>query len=165
MMNSKLKAAISPGKHRNWFYWIRLIMMAVVTSFLFSISTAHKMISPKNEQKIKLTIGDRELTASLRDNKTSRDFIVLLPLELTLQDYVGTEKISDLPKKLSTEDAPSGSNPSIGDIACYSPWGNLAIFYKDFEYSKGLVILGHIDGNIDLLSGPGSVKVKIELNK
>lgn len=39
-----------------------------------------------------------------------------LPLTLTLKDYAGTEKISDLPKRLSTEGAPSGSDPSVGDI-------------------------------------------------
>jgi hypothetical protein len=38
------------------------------------------------------------------------------------------EKIGDLPKKLSTDGAPTGSNPNVGDIAYYAPLGNLAIF-------------------------------------
>jgi hypothetical protein len=76
------------------------------------------------------------------DNPTSRDFLTLLPLPLTLEDYARTEKISYLSRKLSTEDAPSGSDPSVGDFTYYSPWSNLAIFYKDFGYSSGLIILG-----------------------
>jgi hypothetical protein len=32
----------------------------------------------------------------------------------------------------------------VGDITYYAPWGNLAIFYRDFGYSPGLVRLGHI---------------------
>jgi Cyclophilin-like family len=36
----------------------------------------------------------------------------------------------------------AGSDPSIGDIAYYAPWGNLALFYKDFGYSNGLITLG-----------------------
>jgi len=84
---------------------------------------------------------------------------------LTLKDYAETEKISDLPKKLSTESAPSGSDPSVGDITYYAPWGNLAIFYRDFGYSSGLVILGKIDSGIKALNVPGSVKVTIELIK
>lgn len=115
--------------------------------------------------KIKLTVGDKVLTATLIDSKTTRDFISLLPLTLTLKDYAGTEKISDLPKRLSTGDTPSGSDPSVGDIAYYAPWGNLAIFYRDFGYSSGLVILGKIDSGIETLNVPGSVRVMIEFIK
>ncbi len=115
--------------------------------------------------KIKLTVGDKVPAATLIDSKTTRDFISLLPLTLTLKDYAGTEKISDLPKRLSTEGAPSGSDPSVGDITYYAPWGNLAIFYKDFGYASGLVILGKIDSGIETFNAPGSVKVTIELIK
>lgn len=113
--------------------------------------------------KIRLKVGDKVLTATLIDSKTTRDFISLLPLTLTLEDYARTEKVSGLPKRLSTEDAPSGSDPSIGDIAYYAPWGNLAIFYRDFGYSSGLVILGKIDSGIEALNLPGSLTVTIEL--
>lgn len=119
-------------------------------------------MNTSEKQKIKITVGDTVLTATLNGSKTSRDFISLLPLVLTLKDYAGTEKISDLPKRLSTEDAPSGSDPSVGDITYYAPWGNLAIFYKDFGYAKGLVILGKIDSGIDALNVSDSIKVKIE---
>jgi hypothetical protein len=37
----------------------------------------------------------------------------------------------------------------VGDIAYYAPWGNLAIFYKDFGYSRGLVKLGRLDSSIE----------------
>jgi hypothetical protein len=115
--------------------------------------------------KIRLKVVDKVLTATLIDSKTTQDFISLLPLTLTLKDYAGTEKVSDLPKKLSTEGAPSGSDPSIGDITYYAPWGNLAIFYRDFGYASGLVILGKIDSGIEAFVVPGSVKVTIELIK
>ena len=113
--------------------------------------------------KIRLKLEDTVITATLIDSKTTQDFISLLPLTLTLEDYAGTEKISDLPKRLSTEGAPSGSDPSVGDIAYYAPWGNLAIFYRDSGYASGLVILGKIDSGIEALNVPGSVKVTIEL--
>ncbi len=113
--------------------------------------------------KIRLKLEDTVITATLIDSKTTQDFISLLPLTLTLEDYAGTEKISDLPKRLSTEDAPSGSDPSVGDITYYAPWGNLAIFYRDFGYASGLVILGKIDSGIEAFNVPGSVRVTIEL--
>ena len=112
--------------------------------------------------KINIKAGNEVITATLVDSKTTQDFISLLPLPLTLEDYASTEKISDLPRKLSTEDAPPGSDPSVGDIAYYAPWGNLAIFYQDFGYSNGLVILGKIDGGIEGLNVPGSVEVTLE---
>jgi hypothetical protein len=115
--------------------------------------------------KIRLKVGDKALAATLIDSATTRDFISLLPLTLTLKDYAGTEKISDLTKSLSTENAPSGSDPSVGDITYYAPWENLAIFYKDFGDASGLVILGKIDSGMEAFNVPGSVGVTIELIK
>jgi hypothetical protein len=117
----------------------------------------------KDRMKITLTLADTVITATLNDSQTSRDFASLLPLTVTLEDYAGTEKISSLPKKLSTEDAPPGNDPAIGDITYYAPWGNLAIFYQDFGYANGLVPLGKIDNDIQALNVPGSLKVTIEL--
>lgn len=113
--------------------------------------------------KIRMDVEGTAITATLVDNETSRDFVSLLPLTLTLQDYAETEKISDLPKRLSTEGAPTGSDASVGDITYYAPWGNLAIFYKDSGYARGLVQLGRIDSGVEALSGSNPVRVKIEL--
>ncbi|RDZ38468.1 MULTISPECIES: cyclophilin-like fold protein [Halobacteriales] len=100
--------------------------------------------------ELRLTIGDTVLTGSLVDNTTSHDFRALLPLTVTLRDYEETEKVCDLPRRLSTDDASTGLNPEVGDITYYAPWGNLAIFYRDFDYASGLVKLGHIDSGIRL---------------
>lgn len=112
--------------------------------------------------RIRLTYDGKTLEAALLDNATARDLLSLLPVTLTLEDYNGTEKIGYPPRKLSTAGAPAGVDPSVGDIAYYAPWGNLAIFYKDFGYSKGLIGLGRINSGIDALSAPGSLKVTIE---
>jgi xanthine dehydrogenase YagT iron-sulfur-binding subunit len=113
--------------------------------------------------KINITIGDTVLPATLNGSTAAQDFASLLPLSLTLEDYASTEKISDLPKRLSTEGAPRGSDPSVGDLAYYAPWGNLAVFYRDFGYSSGLVLLGTVDSGIEALARPGPLDVKIEL--
>jgi len=80
-----------------------------------------------------------------------------------LDDYAATKKISDLPRRLSTEGAPPGSDPAAGDIAYYAPWGNLAIFHKDFRYSSGLIILGNVDSGAEALNVPGPTRATIEL--
>ena len=111
--------------------------------------------------KIRLTVNGKTMTARLDDTPTGRDFLSLLPMTLTLEDYAATEKISYLPRKLSTAGAPAGTDPSVGDITYYAPWGNLAIFYKDFGYASGLIRLGRIDSGIEALSVPGNLKVTI----
>jgi hypothetical protein len=109
--------------------------------------------------KIKLTVGEGKdvYTAILNDSKAASDFIELLPLTLTLEDYAGTEKISGLPKRLSTTGSPDGTEAVIGDITYYAPWGNLAIFYRDFGYAKGLIKLGRIESGTEKLA---SMKIK-----
>jgi hypothetical protein len=112
--------------------------------------------------KIRIQIEGRALTATLGDGEAARDFLSLLPLRLTLTDYHSTEKIADLPRKLSTEGAPSGFDPDVGDIAYYAPWGNLAIFYRDFGWSEGLVKLGRLDAGGELPRSRGPLTVTIE---
>ena len=112
--------------------------------------------------RIKLTFNNKEIIVRMNDNKAAKDFIELLPLKLDFRDYAGTEKVSDLPKKLSKDGAPYGSKPSAGSFAYYSPWGNLAVFYKDFQYSNGLIILGETEAGLENLKDiDGEVKVEI----
>jgi hypothetical protein len=106
--------------------------------------------------------ADNELTATLVDSETTQDFLSLLPLTLTLSDYRETEKISELPRQLSTAGAPDGHEPKVGDITYYAPWGNLAIFYEDFDCSPGLVELGRIDsGSEALAASSGEVTLTV----
>ena len=97
----------------------------------------------------------------MNDSAAARDFAALLPLTLTLNDYAATEKISDLPRRLSTSAAPAGTKPSSGDIAFYAPWGNLAIFYRGADYAAGLIKLGQLDDGVAELRGAGPLKVTI----
>jgi hypothetical protein len=143
-----------------------MIRLAVVLGLLASPALAQQRVRTEEKpMKIRLTAGAKVLTATLLDNATARDFAALLPLTLTLTDYASTEKVSDLPKRLSTKGAPSGTTPSAGDIAYYAPWGNLAIFYKDFSHSSGLIKLGKLDGDVEALHAAGPLEVKVELAK
>jgi hypothetical protein len=111
--------------------------------------------------KIRIEIEETSLLATLDDTEVARDFASLLPLTLTLEDYASTEKIATLPRKLATGGAPAGSDPDVGDLAYYAPWGNLAIYYRDFGYSAGLVKLGRIDGDVGALRRAGSLRATI----
>jgi hypothetical protein len=112
--------------------------------------------------RIRMTFDGKSLHGTLDDTAVARDFAKLLPLNLRLEDYARTEKIATLSRRLATEGAPPGVKPSIGDITYYAPWGNLAIFYREFEYADGLVKLGHIESDIELLQAQDSIEVGIE---
>jgi hypothetical protein len=113
--------------------------------------------------KIRLTTNGKSTTATLIDSPTTREFVALLPMTLKLDDYASTEKVAYLPEKLTTQSAPAGIDPDVGDIAYYAPWGNLAIFYRDFGYATGLVKLGRFDSGIEAFQVRGALEVTIEV--
>jgi hypothetical protein len=81
-----------------------------------------------DNMKIRLRIKDRVLTATLIDSKTTRDFISLLPVTLTMNDLFGREKFGHLPRAISEGRAPRHTY-EIGDVAYWSPGPDLAIYY------------------------------------
>lgn len=139
-----------------------LTVAAVMTLCPASGSVRADPAKQVDDMNIRILIKGAQLIARLEESPAGRDFASLLPLTVTLTDYASTEKVSDLPRKLDTSGAPTGIDPNIGDITYYAPWGNLAIFYKDFGYSRGLVKLGVIEGEIGLLAEPGPMEVVIE---
>lgn len=137
----------------------RLLLLAVAIPMVV-VSAAQG--EEKSAMKVRLMINGKAVTATMLDNATARDFLSLLPVTLKLEDYASTEKIAYPPRKLATAGAPAGIDPDVGDIAYYAPWGNLAIFYKDFGYSQGLIRLGRIDSGLEALSLPGRLEARIE---
>ena len=115
---------------------------------------------------IRFTTADGTVvaTATLDDNETANDFAALLPLSLPLKDYAASEKIADLPRKLTTRGAPAAHTPWAGDVSYYAPWGNLAIFYKDGERSEGLVRIGRVDSSLDALCREHLVTANLDLS-
>ena len=102
--------------------------------------------------RIKFKFGNEEVIAKMYDNPTSRALLGQLPLTITFEDYAGLEKISYPPKPLSTEGAPLGADPKLGDLALYSPWGNLVVYYGESKYANGVIILGHIESGEEKFS-------------
>ncbi|MGW4227992.1 cyclophilin-like fold protein [Streptomyces sp. NPDC004980] len=110
---------------------------------------------------IRVTLDGHPVDASLNDSPAARDLASLLPLTLDLEDFHGTERIADPPRKLTAVGAPEPTAAKVGDIAYFAPWGNLAIFHKDGpSASSDLLILGHIDADADQLSGADRITIE-----
>ncbi|BCQ28176.1 hypothetical protein NK8_63650 (plasmid) [Caballeronia sp. NK8] len=112
--------------------------------------------------KIRFVLNGTLVTGRLDDNATSRDFVAMLPLPLRLVDFAATEKIAYLPRRLNTDGTPSGIVPYAGDVTYYEPWGNIAVFHKDFRHSPGLVKLGRLDCGLEELRTTGASDILIE---
>ncbi len=107
---------------------------------------------------IKVTIDNQNYNLNLIDNETSRSFINMLPLNITMKDLNNNEKYYYLSNSLPTNDY----NPQTinkGDVMIYN--GNcLVIFYKSFNTSYSYTKVGHID-NLNNLDD-GDIEVLLE---
>ncbi len=83
-------------------------------------------------------------TLLLAENDAAKDFIKRLPLTLNFEDYGTTERIAYLKEPLSIGASNQTSTPNRGDFSYYVPWGNIAVFRKDFRESEGLIYLGKL---------------------
>lgn len=114
--------------------------------------------------EMNIIVGNRIITATMEDNAAARDFLSRLPLGVTLNDFNNTtEKIFYPNPALTVEGVTRGCAPSPGDITIYAPWGNVAIFCKNWSQSNDLIKIGHIDNNgIEALNIGGDITVKFE---
>jgi len=115
--------------------------------------------------KIRLKIDDKVITAT-NDSKTTRDFISLLPLTLTMNDLFRREKFAHLPRAIS-EEGKRTHTYEVGQVVYWSPRPDVAIFYRnDGEKipNPGIIVIGKIDSGVAALGVAGSVKVTIELH-
>ncbi|MBC2905535.1 cyclophilin-like fold protein [Streptomyces cupreus] len=109
---------------------------------------------------LRLTIDGHPVAATLNHSATARDLAELLPLTLDMSDFHQTERIADLPRRLSTADAPEGGDPKAGSLAYYAPWGNLAIYYRNASPADGLIVLGQVTDGIDRLATAEKVTIE-----
>ncbi len=116
-----------------------------------------RQVSKTDTMNLKITIGGKSATAILYDNPTTKDFIAQLPLTVKMEDFAGKEKIFYPPQKLSIAERKAVSDPKIGDINVYAPWGNIAVFYGSYSGSRDLIRIGRITRGIDAFDIPGTI--------
>ena len=77
--------------------------------------------------KLRLTIDGKAFTATMIDSDTTRDFISLLPLTLTMEDLFRREKYAHLPRAIS-ERGERTQTCRAGDLIYWPPGPDLALF-------------------------------------
>jgi hypothetical protein len=147
------------------------MILAVLLISIFSIATISEAQSMKKEglkksdsMKIRLRVKDKIITATLIDSKTTRDFISLLPLTLTMNDLFRREKYANLPRAISTE-GERAYTFEVGDIAYWSPGPDVAIYYRHDDQripEPGIIVIGRVDSGVETFNVTGSIKVTVE---
>jgi hypothetical protein len=137
------------------------------TALLLALLPGLASAQQTNTMKLTIQVENRVLTANLIDSKTTRDFVSLLPLAMTMNDLFGREKWGRLPRPIS-EDGTRVRSYDVGDVIYWSPSAHVAIFYRHDGQSiptPGIIVLGKIESGVESLAVPGSVKVTIDLVK
>ena len=142
------------------YLFLVIISLSLVTGCKKNNDNLNKTNNNSSEEinMMKAIINDNEYIINLEDNETAKNFINILPKELTMNELNGNEKYIYLDTTLPTNEF----NPkkiNAGDVMLY---GNncLVIFYKSFDTTYSYTKIGHIDNLDDL--GNGSILVKFE---
>src|SRR5438046_6025041 len=115
----------------------------------------------QNAMKIRLTLDNsKAITATLIDSETTRDFVSLLPLKLTMNDLFGREKFGHLPRAIS-EGGKRTRTYEVGDVIYWSPGPDVAIFYRHDGQEipeSDIIFIGKIESGMEALNVPGSIR-------
>lgn len=117
-----------------------------------------------SEARLRITIGDKTIEATLADSDAARDFASLLPLTLAMNDLFRREKFATLPRAIS-EHGKRTHDYAVGTIGYWPPGPDVAIFYRqDGERipDPGLIVLGKIKAGVEALAVPGAISATIE---
>lgn len=115
----------------------------------------------ENPMRITCRFDQHSFDIQLDDTPSAQDLRTMLPLDLTIQDYSNNEKIAYLPRKLTETGAQPFKNEAPGDFCYYAPWGNLVFFYAGYRYSRGLIRLGRLVGDVQPLLTRGEYPLRI----
>ena len=98
--------------------------------------------------KIEIKSNSKTIVFELNNSDASKELLNQLLLKVKVENYASNEKIFYPPNKLSTANTPI-ANAKKGTLAYYAPWGDVVMFYKDFETAGGLYELGSVISGID----------------
>lgn len=122
-------------------------------------------VQPGEEYRVKVTVGDREMHATMGENTSSQAFKRMLergPKAVGMRDYAGMEKVGMLWRGLPSNNEQVTTRP--GDIVLFMG-GSLVVYYAPNSYN--FTLMGHIDDvsqqELREILGGGDVKMTFEL--
>lgn len=117
----------------------------------------------KENNKMIITINNKEYEIILEDNPTTNKLMELLPIDIKMSDLNENEKYVYMNDTFPTDEKPV-KDINKGDVMLYGD-NCLVIFYKSFKTSYSYTRIGHIKDLEDLTNDSIIVKLRKENNK
>ena len=111
--------------------------------------------------KVNIIINGTNFTATLIDSETTREFMEMLPLNISMSELNGNEKYYYLDNSLPSN-ATKVDRINAGDIMLYGS-DCLVLFYDTFNTSYSYTRIGALDdpSNLKTIVGNGNIDISI----
>lgn len=111
---------------------------------------------------ITVRFGEETVVYELNDSPAASSLLEQLPITIEVEDYSTNEKIFYPSQELNTANTPTASG-GAGTLAYYAPWGDVVMFYGDYNENPSLFELGRIVSGGDLVSQmSGTITIDME---
>lgn len=102
-------------------------------------------------RQISVQFGDSVVIYELNNGTAAASLYEQLPLTVEVEDYSNNEKIFYPPQELDTGDSPT-AQAGAGTLAYYAPWGDVVMFYDNYNQNPSLYELGQAVSGAELVS-------------
>ena len=116
----------------------------------------------EGNMKIKITVGNTVLTATLLDNATARAFAAKLPLTLPMQDLYSRELVYRFSDPLPTDNVQT-TGYTVGEIIYWPPRHSFVIMYAQNGERFSMQKVGRIDTSVEIFRNTGDVNITFEV--
>ena len=132
------------------------------SSLSLSSEAESSSTSEREGVSIEATIGGSEFAIDLVDSPSSRDFLAMLPLSLTMEELNGNEKYAYLDSPIAADPYSPGTIEA-GDFMLYGT-SCLVIFYDTFMTGYAYTRLGRFSSIEGLGNALGSCDINVDFN-
>ncbi|MDO4286001.1 MAG: cyclophilin-like fold protein, partial [Eubacteriales bacterium] len=113
--------------------------------------------------RIRIMVGETELTATLEDNATTRAWMAEMPVTLSMSDLYGREMCYRYGAGAFPAEELRSDGYEVGDIAYWPPMGSLVLLYEQNGERFERQHIGHIDSGIEIFETTGDADVTFEV--
>ena len=118
--------------------------------------------SESAEIKLKITVGDQELTATLDNNTTTQALLEKFPMTVPMQDLYSREMCYRFPDELPTSDV-QNTGYEVGDIIYWPPGRSFVIMYAQNGEQFSRQKIGRVDSGVEIFAETGDTDVTFAL--
>ena len=117
-------------------------------------------IKEENMMRIRVSDGEHTVVYRLNGSGPAVSLWAMLPMDAEVENYGSNEKIFYPGEKVASDGGIEGGG-SAGGLALFSPWGNVVMYYDDFDPYPGLYILGEAEeGTEEVQKLQGFIRVE-----